>query len=238
MRWIRWIAVVSVICSLAAPCVASEADSIARAQNKVTKGNAKLQNDDFRSAERLFRKAIEIEPALPTAHLGLGAALIGQQRYGDALVVLDETERRFAEYDEMNKLAAVKAQDMVEEARRQVETLEDTYGVFHQVPTQHGLDANVIGRWHVEQGGSTPAQTYYLQGIALVRTGQRSEGMQKLEHCLLLDKDHGLAHYNLAVALLAEGRPTEAMQHLDQAVAAGVEPAPAFVSDLERMATK
>jgi tetratricopeptide (TPR) repeat protein len=64
--------------------------------------------------------------------------------------------------------------------------------------------------------------------------GRRDEGVGFLELCLAINENHGLAHYNLSVALLGLGQAEEAKEHLTAAVEAGVEAHPAFVADLER----
>ena len=79
-----------------------------------------------------------------------------------------------------------------------------------------------------------PAQVFYLQGVSYLRTNQRSQGIDALETCLLVDSQHELAHYNLAVARFTVGDVDEARSHLDAAIARGVEPHANFVADLER----
>lgn len=68
---------------------------------KVAKGDKALEGGDAARAEKHYRKAIEIEPAVPTGHLGLGAALVAQQRFPEALEVLAEAEVRFVAWQGM-----------------------------------------------------------------------------------------------------------------------------------------
>ena len=88
-------------------------------------------------------------------------------------------------------------------------------------------------RWQLEGFEAIPPQVFYLEGIAYLRSGRPDLGVDALKVCLLVDEDHGLAHYNLAVVLLGQGEVAESRAHLDAALAAGVVPHAQFVADLE-----
>jgi hypothetical protein len=79
-----------------------------------------------------------------------------------------------------------------------------------------------------------PAQVFYLEGISYLRTRQRTQGIEALEVCLLIDSHYELAHYNLAVARFTRGEFDLARSHLDAALLGGVEPDARFVADLDR----
>lgn len=219
---------------LAAPCTATERVEISRAKNRVAKGDSQLMKDDFSRAEKLYREAIEIEPRLPSAHLGLGAALVGQQRYDEAIRGLADAERLYAEYEAEIRAAQQVATNAVEDGERQTQVFRDTYGVFQRVPHNLGMGTQAMSLLNFDQTGVTPAQLYYLQGISLLRSAEKQQGIERLERCLELDSGHGLAHHNLAAALFTEGRFQEAKQHLDAAISAGVEPNPLLAADLQR----
>lgn len=218
---------------LVLPSAASDSDSMARTQARVAKGDVYLQQSKFVKAEKLFREAVAVEPTLPSAHLGLGAALIGQRRYDEAIPVLAEAERRYAEFDEMQRVSGVVAVGAIDDTERKVDTFKGTYKVFSRGPTNQQLGKEQVDRYNVNTGSSMPANAYYLQGVAYLRTDQNVAGIERLDRCLELDADHGLAHHNLAVAMLSIGRINEAKTHLDAAVAAGVEPPPALVAEIE-----
>jgi Flp pilus assembly protein TadD len=78
---------------------AVDSDAVARATARVSKGDAALTEGSYPEAEKHYRKAAEIAPNFPTAYLGLGAALVGQKRYVEALAALGEAESRFIEYE-------------------------------------------------------------------------------------------------------------------------------------------
>jgi tetratricopeptide (TPR) repeat protein len=219
---------------LAVPCIGSERAEISRAKTKVAKGDARLAKEDFSNAEELYREAIEIEPRLPSAHLGFGAALVGQHRYHEAVTALAEAERLYAEYESEIREAQQKATNAVEDGERQAQVFRDTYGAFQRVPHNLGMGTQAMGLLNFDQTGVTPAQLYYLQGISFLRTAQKQQGIERLERCLTVDRGHGLAHHNLAAALFTEGRIQEAKRHFDEAIAAGVDPSPILAADLER----
>jgi tetratricopeptide (TPR) repeat protein len=229
----KWVVFVVALFVAGLPAAAGDSDGIARAKTRVAKAEVQLHKGKYAEAEKIFRKAIEMEPTLPSAYLGLGAALVGQRRYDEALNVLTEAERRYEEYDLLQRESGRLAVAGIEETERRVETLKDTYGVFQRGPANQQLTPAQVSRMNVPTGSSTPAQALFLQGVALLRTDQLVEGIERLERCLSIDGDHGLAHHNLAVAMYSIGRVDEAKAHLDAAIAAGVEPPPALVAEIE-----
>jgi Flp pilus assembly protein TadD len=86
---------------------------------------------------------------------------------------------------------------------------------------------------NLSEASSIPAHLYYLQGVASIRTGQKVAGIERLERCLSIDGNHGLAHYNLAVALYSIERFPEAGRHIQDAIAAGIEPPPELIAEIE-----
>jgi len=218
---------------LVLPSAAIESDSMARTQARVAKGDAYPQQSKFVKAEKLFREAVALEPTLPSAHLGLGAALIGQRRYDEAIPVLAEAERRYAEFDDMQRVSGVVAVGAIEDTERKVDTFKAAHGAFSRGPTNQQLGKEQVDRYNVNTGSSIPANAYYLQGVAYLRTDQNVAGIERLNRCLELDADHGLAHYNMAVAMLSIGRINEAKAHLDTAVFVGVAVPPALVAEIE-----
>jgi tetratricopeptide (TPR) repeat protein len=221
--------------------------NVARA--KIVKGEAFLTQGKYLRAEELFREAIEAETEVPTAYLGLGASLVAQKRFGEALEVLEEAETRFLAWEEMIRLGELEKRQIAE---RQIQAIRDVAAeaiAKGRSPTALGdpaavaqrKEARVIQeqflmreRRQLEYVDAIPPQVFYLEGIAYLRTARPFLGIEALEVCLLLDPNHGLAHYNLAVALFVQGEFAEAKEHLDTAVAAGIEPHARFVVDLER----
>jgi tetratricopeptide (TPR) repeat protein len=218
---------------MAAISGAVDSDAVARAAARVTKGDSALIKGNYGEAEKCYRKAVEFAPELPSAYLGLGAALVGQRRYGEALEALAEAEQRFIEYEKLLAESARLGIESMEDTERQLVNFMEAYGVFQRGPSNQILSKRQVEEMNIAGASSIPAHLYYLQGVAYLRTGDKVAGIDNLEHCLMIDGDHGLAHHNLAVALYSIGRYQEANSHLQQAIAAGVEPSPMLIADLE-----
>ncbi|MEE8524901.1 MAG: tetratricopeptide repeat protein [Thermoanaerobaculia bacterium] len=219
------------------------------ARTQTARGERLLTQTEYAGAELLFRKAIDLEPKLPTAHLGLGAALVGQQRFTEALTVLEETEKRYVAWEQTILIAELQKRQLAE---RQILSIIDLAAARSSTPspgipnpaseTDNQTAIQRIQteqfifreRWAFEEVHAIPAQVFYLEGIIYLRTGRRDQGIEALEICLVVNNQHRLAHYNLAVALFTIGDVDAAKEHLDTAVAGGVEPHPHFVPDLEQ----
>jgi tetratricopeptide (TPR) repeat protein len=212
---------------------AVDTDAVVRANAQIAKGDVALKKSHFADAERRYRKASEIAPEIPSAHLGLGASLVGQQRYVEAIDSLAEAERRFIEYDRLVEESGRRAIASMEDTELKVETITGTYKVDQHGPSNQLLSTRQVAELNFSDESSIPATLYYLQGVASLRTGQKIAGIEKLERCLEIDGAHGLAHYNLAVALFSINRVEEAADHLEVAIAEGVQPPRQLVADIE-----
>lgn len=238
------------ILGLAMPAAAIDRKSAARAQSQAEKGEKQLDKENFDSAEKAFRKAISIEPALPGSHAGLAAALIGQRKYADGLEVVQEAKKRYEEWQqiqldmlsESRMQAKTRAQDMRHyeqpaEPKTGTSSAPRTGSILaqaerSQIKTEEHL-AEQQWATREQQESPIPAHVHYLEGIALLRTSRPAEGVAALERCIEGDPAHGLAHYNLAVAYFGQGKLDDAAEHLEAAQEAGVEPHPKFVEDLK-----
>ena len=226
-------------------------DRLRLARSHTAKGDKLVKKTEYAGAERKYRSAIAVEPLLPTAYLGLGKALIGQQRYAEALEVLEEAEKRFVEWEQMIQIGQMQKQQLAE---RQLQSLRDVQAAVSDKGSPFSGDSPTPGppsagqltaqkieteqflfreNYDLEGFQAIPSQVFYLEGIAYLRTNRRALGIEALEVCLTINKRHELAHYNLAVALFTRGDVEEAKSHLDAAVSAGVEPHEGFVADLE-----
>ena len=214
-------------------CWAVDSDAVARATAQVSKGDAALTKGSYPEAEKHYRKAAEIAPNVPTAYLGLGAALVGQKRYVEALAALGEAESRFIEYEIQHRESGRQAIEGMQDTERQLATFMDTYGVFQRGPSNQILTQRQVVEMNLSEASSIPAHLYYLQGVASLRTGQKVAGIERLERCISIDGNHGLAHYNLAVALYSIERFPEVGRHIQDAIAAGIEPPPELIAEIE-----
>jgi len=239
-KWLMCVLAVLV----AVPSVALDSKRVARAQSQIGKGQKQLEKGDYDKAEKYFQSAIEIQPEVPSAYVNMGAVRIGQERFADALEMLKEGERRYIEWQQLEqemKLAAqqsatTQAQDMAFNDNSGKGLI--TGGIQAQAERSNRTSQKQMAdnEWGTDDTNPVPAQLYYLRGVATIRLGQRDAGIEALQKCLELDPDHGLAHYNLAVALFGKGDIAGAKQNLDAAKDAGVKPNPKFVEAVESAA--
>ncbi len=233
------------------PSEAVDPQRLAVARAKVGKAEKSLARNDTARAEALFREAIAAEPAYPEAHLGLGTVLAAQQRFAEAIPVLEEAKQRYVRWAQVEREtdmearqdAAARAREFADLQRQQASrgrpgskgaaTSPLTAMAANRVATEEYLARR---GWRMENLQAVPASAFYLQGLAFLRTGQRDRGIEELRACLAVEEGHGLAHYNLAVALFTGGEIALAKEHLDAARAAGVTPNPAFAADLDQAA--
>lgn len=236
------------------PLWGQDASRVALARSRVAEGQKLLQKGDLSGAEQRFRQAMEVYPELPTPYLGLGRALCLAQRFQEAIPVLEEAQERYVRWQQIAASAELEARQEAADRARQFADLmrlqqgktpatgaggRPTSGLSPmtnlartRIATEEFLARR---RWQVETMAGIPAEVFYLLGLARLRTGDRRGGINELYLCLALDPKNGPAHYNLAVALLAEGDPWAAKEHLEAARALKVTPHPQFVQDLERV---
>lgn len=241
----------AVALALAATAWATDPQRLALARSKTDKGNKQLAKENYEKAETLFTAAIKDEPSFPDAYLGLASALCGQQRYADALPVVQQAQDTYVRWHQEAQATEMEArQDAASRAREfrdlQLQQAQRSTG-SQQSPAAPASDlarmasARVSSEeylarrgWKMEEFDAIPAHAFYLAGLCRLRTGDRTGAISELEACVTRDPDHGLAHYNLAVALFAEGDAGGAAEHLEAARNAGIEPHPQFVADLQR----
>ncbi|MEW6338869.1 MAG: tetratricopeptide repeat protein [Acidobacteriota bacterium] len=235
---------------VASHVAAQDAGRLALARTATAKGEKLLAKEKLTDAEKAFRDAIANEPTYPGAHVGLGAALVGQQRYAEAVTALEQAKDRFIAWEQKSRETELQArQDTAQRTREFKDLQRQQQQKAPASPAQAGpaqslttLAATRVATedylakrgWQEEAFSAIPPQVFYLEGLAYLRTGQRENGVAELTLCLALDPAHALAHYNLAVALFTGGQVLDAKEHLDAAVAGGVKPNPKFAADLEK----
>lgn len=245
----RHLLLAMLVTAMAWPAESVDPQRLAVARAKTGKAEKSLAREDATRAEALFREAIASEPAYPTAHLGLGTLLVAQQRFVEAIPTLEEAKQRYVRWAQSERETEMEARREAAERAREFADLQRqqaTRGRPGQAgPASSPLTAMAANRvatkdylarrgWLMENLQAVPAQAFYLQGIAYLRTGNRERGIDEMRACLAVDEGHGLAHYNLAVALFAAGDTALAKEHLDAARAAGVNPNPIFAADLDQ----
>lgn len=243
------VALGAVLFLVASSVEAANKSAMTLARSRTAKGEAMLKRSEFERAEQFFRVAIATEPSLPTCHLGLGAALVAQGRFDEALDALEEAGRKYVAWEQVIQLADLEKRQLAERQLLEVRDRNAAQAAVSANPDLVAGGSSTMGltesrieteqfifreRWMLEEFDAIPPQVFYLEGLAYLRTNRREQGIDALRMCLVIDPGHELAHYNLAVALFTMGELVEARQHLDEAVEHGVEPSKRFVKDLDR----
>lgn len=244
-----------VLVALAAvPLCGQDSGRLALARSRVAEGQKLIQKGDLAAAEQRFRQAMEVYPELPTPYLGLGRTLCLAQRFQEAIPVLEEAQERYVRWQQRAASAELEArQEAADRARQFADLMRLQQGktpatgaggrptgglspMTNLARTRMATEEFLARRrWQVETMAGIPAEVFYLLGLARLRSGDRTGGINDLYLCLALDPKNGPAHYNLAVALLAEGDPWGAKEHLEEAKALKITPHPRFVEDLEKV---
>ena len=231
---------------IAVPCAALDSKGVARAQSQIGKGEKQLEKGNYDKAEQYFENAIEIQPELPMSYVDMAAVRIGQERFADALELLDQADRRYVEWQQLEQEMQLAGQQSANTQARDMAFMDDggagriTGGAQARSQRNNINDQKHLAdnQWGGKENDPRPAQLFYLKGVAEVRLGHRDEGIAALQECLDRDPTHGLAHYNLAVALFGKGDIAGAKQHLEAAQEAGVQANPKFVEAVEAAASK
>jgi Flp pilus assembly protein TadD len=153
---------------------------------------------DYTAAEAPFHRACTLNPALPDACLYYGRILYLEDRFDDALPVLQNAAAREPKNPEIYRIEALcleamgRAQDAEEQFRRAV-------GLAQQV-----------------KAAEDPAVDY---GVFLYRAGRTEEALGPLQAAVDRDAKSARAQLELGCALLALGRAEDAAWHLERAVA-------------------
>lgn len=223
-----------------------DVDRLKMARSATDRGDVFLRQQKYERAEEAFLSAIEREERYAPAYLGLGATLVATQRFSPAIEVLQEAERRFAEWRRMHETLGLEDQQYNADhsrrvrdfARQRIENANPAQRATVERRAERQIQVAdrgkmIADRLRPDEVDGIPAQVFYLEGVALLRVGRAADGIEALETALFIDGDHALSHYNLAVALFVNGELAQAKHHLDAAVESGAEPHPRFVADLE-----
>jgi len=234
------------------PAQGQDPSRLALARSQVLAGQKLTQAGELTKAEEAFRKATQLAPELPPAYLGLARVLCLQNRFAEAIPVLEEAQKRYVRWQQEASLAELATR---QEAANRARQFADLMRLQQGKTPATGAGARPTGlspmtnlararmateeflarqRWQVETLAGIPAEVFYLAGLARLRTGDRTGGIRDLLLCVALDAKNGPAYYNLAVAYLAAGDPWAAKENLEQAQELGVKPHPQFLQDLEQ----
>jgi tetratricopeptide (TPR) repeat protein len=209
-------------------------------------GEALLEAGDIESAETVFRETIALVPELPYGYVGLGDALLQHGRVEDAAQVLEQAIRIEDGYQRAHYLLGSAYLRLGREAEGERERLlgqgaTPVYQPDELQPTISAYTVNLSGR--IDLAGAyldhgNPAEAirlleetarHYPSSVPLLntlasgylRTRRLDDAERVLKRALALDERTFTTPLNLYTWALYAGRPDEALQFAETAVARG-----------------
>jgi tetratricopeptide (TPR) repeat protein len=186
------------------------------------------RNYDYRSAETIWRKALEVAPNNPRAYANLGSAITEQGRVDEAIGYYRKALELKPDYaDAHNNLGLLlKSQGRFDEAiehyRRALEIKPGFAEVYNNLGSiyqaQGKFDEAVEYFNRALELAPDFAEVHYNLGIIFRLQGRVDEAIEHYRRALRLKDDYYEVHYNLANALSKQGRLDEAIEHYRMAL--------------------
>ena len=192
----------------------------------VTWGQVKIWRDD----ESLWRRAVRLDPASPSAASNLGSALRAQGRLDEAVEYSERALRLRPGFAEAHlNLALARAQqgrsgDAEQQFRRALELKP------RSAPAHLGLASALEGQGRIEEAfvhfraaidiEPRSSGAHNGLGVALARSGRVADALAEFAEAVRLDPGSAPAQNNLGLALVQTGSPAEAVAHFQVAVGA------------------
>ncbi|NIP79015.1 MAG: tetratricopeptide repeat protein [Gemmatimonadetes bacterium] len=215
-----------------APALAALADAISLERTYYPDTQA-----DAGEADRVSRRALELDPELAEAHSARGLFLTTQKRY-------DEAEAAFASairldprlYEAHYFMGRMRFQQgRFEEAARSFEAavaVRDDYGAAYfaaQAYEAMGREEDARARYadavgsvvrHMELNPDDP-RAATMRAVALYRTGDREQGLEWGRRAVEIDPEDAGVRYNLACLYSVAGEVDLALETLESAIDVG-----------------
>lgn len=215
---------------------------------------------DWEGAEREYRRALEINPNYPMAHVGYAHLLSNTGRHEEALAEAD----RALKLDPLSLINGALKGQFLFHARRYPEAIDHLHKTLETEPnfwvaqTVLGKSYERVGRYAEAlealskageiSGGTT--EMISLSGYTYAAAGRREEAERTLRELISISKQRHVSSYNMALVHHGLGDSDEALKWLERAyqekdvrmVFLGVDPKWAtlrtdsrFINILERM---
>jgi TolB-like protein/DNA-binding winged helix-turn-helix (wHTH) protein/Flp pilus assembly protein TadD len=191
-----------------------------------TRGGVAVEDWDWPTAERCFKRAIELKPNDTTTHCWYGLVLAGLGRYDEAVT----EAKRAKELDPLFQDDGLMGQ-ILYWARHYDKALEHSRKILERhpsAPCAHGL----IGPIYLLQGAKEPALAELARaaelsghtssaesclGQAFAMCGRKIEAQQILQALITKSKDHYVGSLNIARIYAGLGDRDRAFEWLDKA---------------------
>ena len=191
-------------------------------------GGEYLKAEDWRGAERMFRKALEINPNYADAHNSLGLVLAAQGRGGEAISHFQKTleirpNDKFAHYNLGNMLTSRgQADEAIAHFQKALEINPDNaqahYNIASLLTSRGQVDEAIAHYRKALEIKPDFEKAHYNLGNVLTSRGQVDEAIAHYRKAVEIKPDFVDAHNNLGVALAKRGRVDEAIAHFQKAL--------------------
>ncbi len=219
-----------VLLSLLAPSAAfaeERVDAARRALIFVQRAEERIDDERYRAAQRDLKRALELLPDFPPAHIGMGHVAMRAQDYARAL---HHYEAAREGYKTLDGLQQDVAKLRYAHAQQRIEILQDRLN-------QRGIVLNSLVRAEIENEMlrllaveppteekplEAPPILHFFVGNALWGLGRHEDALAEWEHCRNLQPELGAMHKNLALGYWKCGQPERALESLRAARERGV----------------
>jgi Flp pilus assembly protein TadD len=206
------------------------------------RGDWRLDYGELEAAEADFRKAMEIDPKDPSAHIGMARLHIERGEGREAAEILETVVAKLPDENYAHLLLgnAYRQLGRMEDARRELEQGEGEYLVRNDpwlaklLPFQVGFSARVLRAVRMLNGGRVDAAVEILTalreerpddarvltklGNGYIKQGRIDESLEVLNDALARHPDHHKVHLELASALALSGDLQTALTHIDRSI--------------------
>ncbi len=186
------------------------------------------RNRDYRSAESIWQKVVDVAPHNSRGHYNLGLVLRSQGKLDGAISHYRHALWLDPDSPEahINLGVALRSQGRADEAvshyRRAIQLRPD-HALAHnnlgvELQSQGKLDEAIRHYRRAMRAKPDYADAHTNLGLALVAQGHLDAAIHHYRRALRIDPDFAEAHYNLGVALRSQGELDEAIVHYRQAL--------------------
>ncbi len=242
---------IAVLALQAVPAPAeTKARDLQRAASSCDLGNKALNAGDVKKAQEHFQKALELVPAYPDAHLGLGNVLMKQGRFAEALKEFETCRDSFGVIGDAIFDLRVQQYQAVQ---HQLTTYRDGLSTLRtELNSAKGDPAMVqkeiaevedsIGKLEAVEmptkgtAKEAPGEVWFHIGNAQFRLGRMEDAVASWETCAAKSPKFAQVQVNLAVAYWKKGRFEDAKKALGRAADLGFPVNPQMKADLDKAA--
>lgn len=146
------------------------------------------RNQDYATAEQLWRSTLEVEPANPRAHLALGAVLLREERFDEAIALYRGALQKDARF------------------------VAGHYGMAQVLHALKRYDEALVHAEQAVQLDPKYPEANTVRGVILTKLGRHEEAAAAFRRALELDNTHSEAHFYLA-CIYDEQRNIDAAIH-------------------------